>query len=302
MKYIVVDFEWNQPLRAEDTITAPFRFDSEIIEIGAIRYGESFEAEDSFKCYIRPQFYPVMNGDVVSLTKIRMQVLEKAPRFPEAWARFADFCGEDCCLCTWGGSDVPVLLDNMLMHGLETPERCLCCDLQQIFGSEIMRDGRCWSLENAVGTLGLARDRAHDALNDVRNTCKICERVDILPYVDEYLVAYVNYGADKLSGLLDGRFYDSEDALLRDGEMSSVRCPFCGERVALGEQVQASPGFSLRYGCCGEGDEFLARFHHRRLRESGALRVSRSVYEMTDLLWEQYQDALEQAEEGRLTV
>ena len=296
MKYIVIDLEWNQPLRTEDMIRAPFPFDSEIIEIGAIRLSEEHVMEDSFKCFIRPQLYPVMNGDVASLTKIRMQDLEKAPGFAEAWALFSDWCGEEPCFCTWGGSDVPVLMDNMLMHGIRIPALFRCCDLQEIFGYEIMRDGRRWSLENAIDTLGLTKDRAHDALNDVRNTFRICERVDLFSYADEYVTAYVNYEADRLDELVAGKRYESRAALLDDETMCAVTCPYCGERVALGGWVLDPRGPYWSSGRCGEGDEFLARYRHRRAGEASNLIVSRTVLEMTDPLWDQYQDALDQAE------
>ena len=82
MNYIVLDFEWNQPLTEQDTITDPFPFDSEIIEIGAVKLDETFAAVGEFKTLIRPQFYPHMNGAVVRLTKIRPQELESAPLFP----------------------------------------------------------------------------------------------------------------------------------------------------------------------------------------------------------------------------
>ena len=296
MKYIIVDFEWNQPLSTDCLITEPIRFDSEIIEIGAVRLNESFEYEDEFKMFVKPQFYPMLSSSVAGLTKIRMQDLEKAPAFPEAYESFAAWCGEDCCLCTWGPDDVPVLMDNMLVHGMTTPERFLWCDIQEIFGCETMRDHRQWSLENAVSTLGLTKDRAHDALNDVRNTCRICGRVDIFPFVDEYLYVYVNYGRDKLNGILSGRTYCSIEEAQNDEEMTSIVCPYCGEQVLLGEWVPESGKASLSYGCCSEGDEFLVRFHHKRWRAKQELRVSRSVLEMTDLLWNHYQDMLDQAE------
>lgn len=298
MKYVVVDLEWNQPRREDRLITEPIRFDSEIIEIGAVRLNEDYAEEDEFKCYVRPQFYPVMNGGVASLTKIRMQALEKAPRFPEAWERFADWCGEAFCLCTWGGDDVPVLMDNLLMHGLETPERLLSCDLQEVFGREIMRDRRRWSLESAVETLGLPKDRAHDALNDVRNTCRVCERVDLYPYADDYIVVSVDYGRDKLSGVLTGRPYGSLEEALEDEELRFVRCPWCGERVRLDDFARESGSTLLGSGRCAEGDEFLGVFRCRRSRDSQDVTVSRAACEMTDALWERYRDALDPAETG----
>lgn len=81
--YIVLDLEWNQPMSGQEIITRPFRFDSEIIEIGALKLNNRFEEMSEFKSFVRPVFYPAMNGHVVQLTKIRPQELEKAPVFPE---------------------------------------------------------------------------------------------------------------------------------------------------------------------------------------------------------------------------
>ena len=124
LSYIVLDLEWNQPLDRDSTIREPFFFDSEIIEIGALRLDEQFRETGSFKTFIRPLFYPHMNGDVVRLTKIRAQDLENAPEFPRAYADFVRWCGEECCLCTWGPDDIPVLMDNLLMHGMDAEMPC----------------------------------------------------------------------------------------------------------------------------------------------------------------------------------
>ena len=69
--YIVLDLEWNQTMSGQETITRPFRFDSEIIEIGALKLNNRFEEMSEFKSFVRPVFYPSMNGHVVQLTKIR---------------------------------------------------------------------------------------------------------------------------------------------------------------------------------------------------------------------------------------
>ena len=111
MHYIVLDFEWNQPLSEKEMLMEPFPFDSEIIEIGAVKLDESFQTVDEFKTFIRPQFYPHLSNAVVQLTKIRPQELEKAPSFSEAFDAFIDWCGDDCALCSWGPDDIPVLLD-----------------------------------------------------------------------------------------------------------------------------------------------------------------------------------------------
>ncbi len=296
MNYIIVDFEWNQPMPEQPMLREPFPLDSEIIEIGAIRLNERFEEEAEFKAYVKPVFYPVMNGKVVRLTKIRPQDLEGAGAFPDVCGDFLDWCGEEFCLCTWGSDDVPALMDNMLMHGMETPEALFTCDLQQIYSREIMRDDKRWALDKAVDLLGLPKERAHDALNDVRNTLTICERVDVTSYVEEYACCYVGYGKDRLAGLVGGKAYPDFPAAAADRELMGMTCPFCGEEIAFGEWVRRSKSILLSSARCGEGDEFLGRFRHMKNRENGVT-VGRLVFEMSDVLWDDYQDALERKNE-----
>ena len=50
--YIVLDLEWNQPMPGQETITQPFRFDSEIIEIGALKLNSRFEEVSEFKSFV----------------------------------------------------------------------------------------------------------------------------------------------------------------------------------------------------------------------------------------------------------
>lgn len=289
---IVLDLEWNQPLEPGGTITEPFFFDSEIIEFGAVKLNERMEEADSFQSYVRPRFYPHMNGDVVRLTKIRPQELEKAPDFPTVWQAFADWCGEDPCLCTWGPDDVPVLLDNLLMHGLPA-EDPLCCDLQRIFGRELLREDRQCSLERAMELLRLTPDRAHDALNDARNTVRVCGQMDLAQCMEEYLLRYVDYAADRLAGLVRGRIYPDLDRALTDPELSTVRCPWCGETLRLGDWARRDSRTLLGYARCAQEDELLAICRHTR-QEGGALRLNRLVYELSDDLWDIYQRCREE--------
>ena len=286
MNYIVLDFEWNQPLTEQDTITDPFPFDSEIIEIGAIKLDETFAAVGEFKTLIRPQFYPHMNGAVVRLTKIRPQELESAPLFPQAFQTFIDWCGDDCALCSWGPDDIPVLLDNMLLHHIPTEPFPYCYDLQRIFAHEILRENRQCSLEDAVKMLGLPADRAHDALNDTRNTVRICNRMDLAGCMDEYRTSLAGYGADRMNGLISGQLFPDLDAALSDTRFNQMTCPYCGEQIPL--EFSATKGnTTLGYGRCAEGDEFLARIQHYR-QEGGTRKVKRVVYEMSDDLWDTY--------------
>ncbi len=208
------------PCQGRETITRPFRFDSEIIEIGALKLNNRFEEMSEFKSFVRPVFYPSMNGDVVQLTKIRAQDLEKAPDFPAAYADFMEWCGEDCCLCTWGPDDIPVLMDNLLMHGMDAalPDGY---DLQRIFGHEIMRDDRQCSLERAMELLHLTPDRAHDALNDARNTVRVCGSMDLERCMEEYCLRYIGYSPDRLAGRVGGLPYPDLPAAQADPQLTA---------------------------------------------------------------------------------
>ena len=268
MKYIIIDLEWNQPAAGQKALEKPFFFQSEIIEIGAIRLNDCFEPEDEFRMFVKPQFYPILNGKIAGLTKIRPQMLKNAPTFPEAYTAFAQWCGEQSCLCSWGPDDIPVLLDNMLMHTLPIPSGVIWCDLQQIFGIEAMCDNRQWSLENAVSILGL-----------------------------QYRTSCIHYGQDRLYGLTDGKDYPSFEDALQDPFVSSISCPYCGEQVALSEWVPEVRNSSFSYGCCREGDELLVRFIRRKKFGSSHVIISRKAFEMNSFLWDQYQDALDFAQD-----
>ena len=288
--YIVLDLEWNQPLDRDSTIREPFFFDSEIIEIGALRLDEQFRETGSFKTFIRPRFYPHMNGDVVRLTKIRAQDLEDAPEFSRAYADFTQWCGEDCCLCTWGPDDIPVLMDNLLMHGMDAEMPC-CYDLQRIFGHEIMRDDRQCSLERAMELLHLTPDRAHDALNDARNTVQICGKMDLDGCMDKYRLRYVGYPQDRRAGLVQGREYASLAEAQADPALTETACPYCGETVTLGQWARKDPRTLLAYGRCSQEDELCAVCLHSRTAKG--VRLGRTVFEMNDDLWDTYQTCLE---------
>ena len=292
MDYIVLDMEWNQPMDEQRVITEPFLFDSEIVEFGAVKLNDRFEPIDEFKCYVRPRFFPALNRAVAKLTRIRAQDLERAPDFPTACRQFRDWCGDSCCLCTWSPTDILVLLDNMLLHGMDVTPAPLSCDLQRMFGQEIMGDGKQYALEYAIDSLGLPKERAHDALNDAKNTVQICGRMNLAAYIEEYYYRFVDYDRDRLDGLVDGLPFSSLAEAMQTERVTQVTCPYCGEAVPLRDWTHLRPAVQLGYGRCREGDEFLGRVRHRR-QDQEQLFVSRLVYELNDDLWDVYQTALE---------
>ena len=103
MNYIIFDLEWNQGPEEEQSV-------GEIVEIGAVKLDDRFETVDELRLYVKPFLYPKLHNRIAALTGIRQQDLQtQGLPFPEAYARFADWCGEECVWMTWSTSDLPVL-------------------------------------------------------------------------------------------------------------------------------------------------------------------------------------------------
>ena len=102
MHYIIFDLEWNQPQVQTELVTEPVCLTGEIIEIGAVKLDESFAPVDELRLYIAPQYYTKLHRRVASLTGIHDRELQaRGVPFPEAFAAFRQWCGEDAAYMTW---------------------------------------------------------------------------------------------------------------------------------------------------------------------------------------------------------
>lgn len=286
MEYIVFDLEWNQAPNEEALVTEPVFLDGEIIEIGAVKLSEQFKIVDERKIYIRPQYYTRMHHKIASLTGISDRQLEKEGKpFPEAFREFQEWCGQDYGYMTWSDSDLPVLINNMLLHGLDISDLPPCFDAQRMFDRELMREDRQYSLDAALEVLGEKGDKAHDALHDARNTVIVCNHLDLETYIEEY-------ESRVFSEQPCLNRYDSVSELLKAPEVMKVVCPWCGETMEAENWVSLKGHRFMAMASCGEEDEFLVVVSCHRCPRGG-YQASRLLYEMSDDLWDQYQDLLE---------
>jgi len=111
---------------------------------------------------------------------------EQGIPFPEAYQKFIDWCGDEYAFMTWSMNDMPMLVDNMVLHGIDISDLPECYDVQRIFSREIMRGDTRYSLETALTLMKEQGDKAHDALHDARNTAKICNHLELDQYLGEY--------------------------------------------------------------------------------------------------------------------
>ena len=286
MHYIIFDLEWNQPPVEEAMITEPVYLTGEIIEIGAVKLDERFQMVDELRLYIRPAHYTKLHRRIASLTGIRDEDLSKRGEpFPEAFARFRQWCGEEYAYMTWSLSDMPMLVDNMLLHGEDISDLPVCYDIQRIFGREIMRCNRRIALDTALDILREKGDDAHDALHDARNTAIVCKHLDLESYIDEY-------GARVFAERPNENVFESPREASQQEALRAFRCPWCGAEAVGEPWLPMERGTHMSMAVCEEGDEFLLTMETFRT-PAGKCRVRRLIYELSDDLYEIWQDKKE---------
>lgn len=288
MNYIIFDLEWNQSPVETAVVTQPLLLEGEIIEIGAVKLNGTFEPVDELRLYIRPQYYTKLHRRIASLTGIHDRDLqEKGLPFPEAFARFMEWCGEEFAYMTWSMSDMPALIDNMRLHGIDTSELPVCYDIQRVFGREIMRSDTRYSLDTAIAILHEKGDTAHDALHDARNTAKVCAHLDLEEYLEEY-------GAKVFVPEPYCMGYESREAALTDEWLERMPCPWCEDSVSWEPWLPWEHGDLAAEGLCGQEDEFLAIRSLTNLPD-GSCYTKTLLYEMSEDLWELLQKRKETA-------
>jgi DNA polymerase III epsilon subunit-like protein len=283
MQFIVLDLEWNQALSGKPYKRDDLTLAGEIIQIGAVKLDDSLRIVDSLRICVAPKYYKKMHNKVAALTGIHdSDLLCSGIPFPQAYAQFVGWCGEEYILMSWSMSDLPVLIDNMIIHGIDVSDLPECCDVQRIFSREIMRGNTRYSLDTALTLLKERGDVAHDALNDARNTAKVCDHLDL----DQYLGEYTSKVFAEPS---NGKVYESRRDMLADPSLRQFACLWCGQMVMCEPWVSSGDNTYMSDGVCPEGDEFLAQLstaHHQR-RSYSAKRI---VFEMSDDLWDVYMD------------
>ena len=285
MNYIIFDLEWNQPSDPSAAVTEPLLLTGEIIEIGAVKLGEDFTPVDELRLYVTPKYYTRMHKRIAALTGIRdKDLMSRGIPFPEAYAQFRQWCGEEYSFMTWSMSDVPELVDNMLLHGIDVSDLPVCYDIQRMFSREIMRSSTRFSLDTAVEILKEKADTAHDALNDARNTARVCNHLDLEVYLEEYGAKV--FAEDPLPLV-----YPSHREALNDPRLSAFTCPWCGGALECGPWLPGKHGY-MSCGICPEEDEFYLELSLLR-QSQDACRPRRLVYEMSDDLWDIYMDRKE---------
>lgn len=274
MHYIVVDFEWNQPISWQSSVYKEFgdKLVFEMIQIGAVKLGEDMKPVDSISIPIAPTCYIRINPRIRKMTGLGPDELAGAPSFNEAMAQFAEWCGEDYILMTWGCDDVSVLKQNMDFFSCSVQLSPLY-DIQRMF-SDVRGVKERKGLKTAMELAGIEEeeDRTfHNALHDAWYTAKVFaslpEPESILKYIQKPKA--LNRTRHHSREKTQGEVFDSiEEALESETALKPV-CPRCKKPFEPdGPYVSQSEGRYVNVGRCKSHGAQLIRLRIREDDES----------------------------------
>ncbi len=156
----------------------------EIIEIGAIRINGYGEVEGSFNKFIRPKLNPRLSVFCQELTTIQQEEIDRARYFPEVIEAFQDWAEifeEDYLLCSWGGFDQRMLIQDCELHHMEHDWVEPHINLKKQY-REIKRLGKPRGLKKSVEIEGFDFTGTHHrGIDDAENLARI-----FIKYLDEW--------------------------------------------------------------------------------------------------------------------
>ena len=301
MNYIVLDLEWNQPFSTKSMVRRPITLRGEIVQIGAVKLDADFHLLDTFKIMVSPKYYTRMHSKVTELTGITAEELQYGFPFPFAFKHFKKWCGEEFAFLTWGADDAKMLRNNMTLHRLNTDWIPNTYNVQIIFDAQITKEGRQLSLSEAIERIGGTDLEAHDALNDARNTARICDHLDMEKGLAEYdeLKSHMSWcGYSSLERSRSSKTYATRGAALTDPELINFFCKACGDDVACVDFVRQNDEKYICIGKCRNGGELFVRFKFIR-QADGRFGIARTVYEMNEENRDFYHKKKQKAEQSK---
>lgn len=298
MKYIVLDLEWNQSRHPRETVKKPLYLTGEIVQIGAVRMNRKFRIEKELRLAVLPQYYKKVHKKVSQITGLNNEDLKKGLPFPDAWRKLSKFCGKDYVFLTWGPDDLPMLRDNLILHGIDTDKLPPAYDLQVIFADQIAHQNRQFALSQAIEMLGEADFEAHDALNDAHSTALVCRHLNMEEGFSRYAALTNEITQNPLESREVGIRYPNKLAALRELASTPFFSPDGSDFLTPSTLVPQNPSKYLAVATGENGEEYLVRFRLMKNRE-GAVWVNREIFAMNEEVRIFYEDKVKKHKERK---
>ncbi len=268
MHYIAVDFEWNQ---AGYNRKSSVQLDGEIIQIGAVKMDENFNVLEYFAADIKPVFYRKIHKKVKELTGIDQKQLNSGKDFLSIIEKFKIWCGDEHIFLTWGPDDSRIMMQNLLVHKLDTSWMGKWINLQVIYSMQTDVENPPMALEKVVEFFGIPVEMdVHNAFNDAKYTSMLCGFLDIKKGMEEY-----SNNAD-LSGLKRvscGNYKviyncSSKQSVFAHDKVKNLRCPYCNVPLSeLKAWVKQSGDRYITIGRCNKHDLFVGKLKFMREKD-----------------------------------
>lgn len=305
MYYITLDLEWNQAYAEKAQAVQKrlgCRLRGEVIQIGAVKLNEKMKVCGSYSVIVKPKHFCKIHRHVKQLTGITQDMIDSGVELPRAAENFHRWCGDDFVFLTWGPDDIPMLKDNLRIHGIPSDWLDRVYDLQPIFNDQTDGVNKQRSLEFAMEAFGIEQTLpAHDALNDAYFTALVAAKMDLVKGI-------ANYRAQRGSNLEDTEIGNSDTGdtgfeeigeLLASPGVATPCCPMCGKPLAAQDKTLHSKGqrYSTLFACKEHGMMFVTLKLHRNLNETW--RAHKTVTPATEETIDAYRTKLRENEAQR---
>jgi len=291
MNYIVVDLEWNQAMSSNSSVfnKLPIKLRGEIIEIGAVKLTEDMKPADEFTIDVKPVYFRRMHYKVKKLTGFDKERLAQGESFPDAMAKFREWCGEDVVFITWGNDDRGIMEQNIIIHDLDWDWISDWINLQLIYNLQTDGDKNQKSLATAMEHFGIEQTRvAHDALGDAYNTALVCSKLNMSKGFDQYGEASrllscrasskaENEGPEPIEHIVFPDYLSKSEAFA-DRKLSSIICPRCGAELDGVHWINQGDQRYMNIFSCECCSSYLVRLKFRR-HEDNTWSANRLIYE-----------------------
>lgn len=242
MGYIILDLEFNnlsEITKYDEEFYCKYpqfvnmECPNEIIEIGAVRLDKYLRELDSFKIYVKPEIFPILNPKIIEITGIKEEDLNRGVPFIEALENLGDFVKDDDIICSWAKDDIAEIIRNSHYYNINHVSWIKkYIDIQE-YCTNVMGEKKSLSLKRALQKLSIRKDegRLHDALNDAMYTADVFRRIYNYRIVKNYIVEDIlNMPALTLN---------SFDDVCVDENNIELKCPKCSSVL----EIQCPPKF-----------------------------------------------------------
>ncbi len=275
MQYIVMDLEWNQPISYSSSAykNVGEKLIFELIQIGAVKLDENLEVVDTFTQLIKPVYYVRLHPRIKRITHISQEELDDAPPFMEALKKFADFCGQDYALLTWGCDDVSVLEQNKRFFHCDIALSDVY-DMQRVYGELIGNTKERQGLQAAMAHFEIDPDEEkpfHNALNDAWYTAMVLRHLPdparILQYPLKPKLLHHSVRSREMQTEL--RLRGGIHTVLSCSAAKQPPCPVCGKKLTVPEgYVRLGPDRFMALADCPQHGLVFSTIE-KKTREEG---------------------------------